>query len=46
MVPLQLAWMDPGKVKKTADVIGELYKLEMPVKPADLYTNKFAEPLK
>jgi NitT/TauT family transport system substrate-binding protein len=45
-VPLQLAWMDPDKVKKTVDVIGELYKLESPVKPADLYTNKFAEPLK
>lgn len=44
--PLQLAWMDPEKVKKTVDVIGELYKLESPVKPADIYTNKFAEPLR
>ena len=33
-------------VKKTVDNIGELYKLESPVKPADLYTNKFVEPLK
>jgi NitT/TauT family transport system substrate-binding protein len=44
--PLQLAWMDPEKVKKTVDVIGELYKLETPVKPEDVYTNKFAEPLR
>src|SRR5262249_37347254 len=43
--PLQLGWMDPEKVKKTVDVIGELYKLESPVKPADLYTNKFTERL-
>jgi NitT/TauT family transport system substrate-binding protein len=45
-VPLQLAWMDPDKARKTVEVIGELYKLESPVKPAELYTNKFAEPLK
>jgi len=44
--PLQAAWMNPEKVKKTVDVIGELYKLEKPVKPDDLYTNKFAEPLR
>jgi len=44
--PLQLAWMNPDKVKKTVDVIGELYKLEAPVKPTDLYTNRFAEPLR
>ena len=44
--PLQLGWMDPEKVKKTVDVIGDLYKLETPVKPEDLYTNKFAEPLR
>jgi len=44
--PLQLGWMDPEKVKKTVDVIGELYKLESPVKPADVYTNKFTEPLR
>lgn len=44
--PLQLAWMNPEKVKKTVDVIGELYKLETPVKPEDLYTNKYAEPLR
>ena len=44
--PLQLGWMDPEKVKKTVDVIGELYKLESPVKPADIYTNKFVEPLR
>jgi NitT/TauT family transport system substrate-binding protein len=44
--PLQLAWMDPDKVKKTLDVIGELYRLEAPVKPTDLYTNRFAEQLR
>jgi NitT/TauT family transport system substrate-binding protein len=44
--PLQLAWMDPVKVKKTADVIGEFFKLESAVKPEDIYTNKFAEPLR
>jgi NitT/TauT family transport system substrate-binding protein len=44
--PLQLAWMDPPKVKKTVDVIGEYFKLESAVKPADIYTNKFAEPLR
>lgn len=44
--PLQLAWMDPAKVAKTVAIIGELYKLESPVKPGDVYTNKFAEPLK
>jgi len=44
--PLQLGWMDPDKVKKTVDIIGELYKLEAPVKPADIYTNKFTEPLR
>lgn len=44
--PLQAAWMDPAKVKKTVDVVGELYKLEQPVKPDDIYTNKFAEPLR
>jgi hypothetical protein len=44
--PLQLAWMDPEKVKKTVAVIGELYKLETPVKPEDIHTNKFAEPLR
>lgn len=44
--PLQLAWMDPPKVKKTVDVIGEFFKLESAVKPEDVYTNKFAEPLR
>jgi NitT/TauT family transport system substrate-binding protein len=44
--PLQLAWMDPAKVKKTVDVIGEYFKLESAVKPEDIYTNKFAEPLR
>jgi len=44
--PLQLAWMDPAKVKKTVDVVGDLYKLESPVKPDDVYTNKFAEQLR
>ena len=45
-LPLQLAWMDPAKVKKTIDVVGEFYKLESPVKPEELYTNKFAEPIR
>jgi NitT/TauT family transport system substrate-binding protein len=44
--PLQLAWMDPEKVKKTVEDIGALYKLEAPVKPEDVYTNRFAEPLR
>lgn len=44
--PLQLAWMDPAKVKRTIDVIGELYKLESPVKPEEIYTNRFAERLR
>lgn len=44
--PLQLAWMDPAKVAKTVEIIGELYKLESPVKPGDIYTNRFAEPLR
>jgi NitT/TauT family transport system substrate-binding protein len=44
--PLQAAWMNPEKVKKTVDVVGELYKLEQPVKPDDVYTNKFAEALR
>ena len=44
--PLQLAWMDPAKVKKTVDVIGEFFKLETTVKPDDVYTNTFAEPLR
>lgn len=44
--PLQAAWMNPEKVKKTVDVVSELFKLERPVKPDDLYTNKFTEPLR
>lgn len=44
--PLQLAWMDPAKVKRTVDVIGELYQLESPVKLEEVYTNRFAEPLR
>ncbi|MBI2359050.1 MAG: ABC transporter substrate-binding protein [Deltaproteobacteria bacterium] len=44
--PLQLAWMDPAKVKRTIEVIGDLYKLESPVKPEEVYTNKFAERLR
>ncbi|MBI4590412.1 MAG: ABC transporter substrate-binding protein [Candidatus Rokubacteria bacterium] len=43
--PLQLAWMDPAKAGKTVEIIGELYKLESPVKPGETYTNRFAEPL-
>ena len=44
--PLQLAWMDPAKVGKTVEIVGELYKLESPVKPGEIYTNRFAEPLR
>lgn len=44
--PGQLGWMNPEKVKKTVDVIADLYKLESPVKPDDVYTNKFVEPLR
>lgn len=44
--PLQLAWMDPAKVKKTVEVVGEFYALESPVKPGDIYTNEFAEALR
>jgi hypothetical protein len=36
----------PEKAQKTVDVIGELYKLESPVKPAEVYTNRFVESLR
>ncbi len=41
--PLQLAWMDPDKVRYTVDVISQYYKLDRPVSPDELYTNRFTE---
>jgi NitT/TauT family transport system substrate-binding protein len=41
--PLQLAWMDPAKVRYTVDVISQYYKLDRPVSPDELYTNRFTE---
>jgi NitT/TauT family transport system substrate-binding protein len=41
--PLQLAWMDPDKVRYTVDVISQYYTLDRPVSPDELYTNRFTE---
>lgn len=41
--PLQLAWMDPEKVRYTVEVISQYYQLDRPVSPDEIYTNRFTE---
>ena len=40
--PLQLGWIDPGKMARTVELVREAYGLTQTVEPGSLYTNDYA----